>query len=70
MVNLKKQSQFAPVQNDATSFLKGDYDNTSARGVHENKANQSQIPAGIPSDRENKKGPRGLAPAALRVQIS
>jgi len=39
--NLKKQSQFAPAQIGAKSFLKGDYDNKLAGGDKENKANQS-----------------------------
>jgi len=39
---LKKQSQFAPAQNGAKSYLKGDYDNKRVCGIAENKANQSQ----------------------------
>jgi len=69
-VDLKKQSQFAPAQSGVTSFVKEDYDNKPDCGDEENKANQSQIPAGIPSDWEDKKGPRGKKLAALRVQIS
>ena len=34
---LKKQSQFVPGQNGATSYLKGDYDNNPAFRVEENK---------------------------------
>ena len=43
--DLKKQSQFVPGQNGATSFVKGDYDNKPAGGADENKAKQSQFPA-------------------------
>jgi len=39
--NLKKQSQFAPAQNIAKSYMKGDYDNIPASGAEENKAKQS-----------------------------
>jgi len=39
---LKKQSQFAPAQVGAKSFMKGDYDNIAAGGVKKNKAKQSQ----------------------------
>jgi hypothetical protein len=41
--NLKKQSQFAPAQVDAKSFVKGDYDNKPAIGDGENKANLSLL---------------------------
>jgi hypothetical protein len=41
--DLKKQSQFVPGQTGAKSFVKGDYDNTSAHRAEENKANQSQF---------------------------
>ena len=50
-VDLKKQSQFAPVLMGAKSFVKGDYDNKPAGGAKENKANQSQLHA-----RETTKG--------------
>ena len=43
--DLKKQSQFAPAENDAKSFLKGDYDKKPAGGAEENKAKQSQFHA-------------------------
>ena len=39
--DLKKQTQFAPAQMGATSYLKGDYDNKPAGGAYENKANPS-----------------------------
>ena len=38
---LKKQSQFVPGQNGATSYLKGDYDNKPACEADENKANKA-----------------------------
>jgi hypothetical protein len=44
---LKKQSQSAPGQVDATSFAKEDYDNNPAGGAEENKAKQSQFPAPV-----------------------
>jgi hypothetical protein len=37
----KKQSQFVPGQNGATSYIKGDYDNNSPAGDEENKAKQT-----------------------------
>jgi hypothetical protein len=43
VVNLKKQSQFAPAQNSAKSYVKGDYENKPVPGAKENKANQSQF---------------------------
>ena len=43
--NLKKQSQFAPVQIGAISCVKGDYGIIQACQVEENKANQSQFHA-------------------------
>ena len=43
ITDLKKQTQFVPGQNGATSFEKGDYDNNSPAGDEENKANQSQF---------------------------
>ena len=43
--DLKKQSQFVPGENDAKSFVKGDYDKMSANSDDENKANLSQFPA-------------------------
>ncbi len=42
--DLKKQSQFAPSEVDAKSFVKGDYGDKPAGGVEENNANQSQTP--------------------------
>jgi hypothetical protein len=42
-VNLKKQSQFAPAQMRAKSFLKGDYENKPRRGLRRKKAKQSQF---------------------------
>jgi hypothetical protein len=42
-VDLKKQSQFAADQNDAKSFMKGDYSNKPAGGDEENKAKFKQI---------------------------
>jgi len=44
-IDLKKQSQFAPAQIDAKSYMKGNYGIIPACGVEENKANQSQTPA-------------------------
>jgi len=41
--NLKKQSQFAPAQYSAKSYMKGDYDNKPVSGAEENKAKQSQF---------------------------
>jgi hypothetical protein len=41
--NLKKQTQFMLDEIGAKSFMKGDYDKTSAAGDEENKANRSQI---------------------------
>jgi hypothetical protein len=41
---LKKQSQFVPGLNGATSYMKGDYDKIPLRGARKNKANQSQSP--------------------------
>jgi hypothetical protein len=43
--DLKKQSQFVPGQNDATSYVKGDYDNYQAGEGEQNKAIQSQFSA-------------------------
>ncbi|HUT45726.1 MAG TPA: hypothetical protein VMX36_05540 [Sedimentisphaerales bacterium] len=43
---MKKQSQFAPAQNSAKSYVKGDYDNIPASGAEENKAKQSQFQMG------------------------
>jgi len=40
---LKKQSQFAPAQVGAKSFMKEDYDNNAAGGAQKNKAKQSQF---------------------------
>jgi len=40
---LKKQSQFAPAQIGAKSFMKGNYDNIAAGGDEKNKAKQSQF---------------------------
>jgi len=40
--DLKKQSQFTPGQNGATTYVKGEYDNKPVRRIDENKANQSQ----------------------------
>ena len=40
---LKKQSQFAPAQVGAKSFMKGNYDNKSAGGDEKNKPKQSQF---------------------------
>jgi hypothetical protein len=39
VVNLKKQSQFAGVQIEANSFLKGNYNNMPPFGAQKNKAN-------------------------------
>ena len=44
-VDLKKQTQFVPGQNGATSFMKGDYVNIPAGRTEENKAKQSQFSA-------------------------
>jgi len=41
--DLKKQTQFAPAEMVATSFLKRDYDKTPVHGTEENKAKQSQL---------------------------
>ncbi|HUT46912.1 MAG TPA: hypothetical protein VMX36_11550, partial [Sedimentisphaerales bacterium] len=43
--DLKKQTQFAPDEIGAKSFVKGDYVNKPACGAEENKAKQSQSPA-------------------------
>ena len=40
--DLKKQTQFAPAEMVATSFLKRDYDKTPVHGTGENKAKRSQ----------------------------
>jgi hypothetical protein len=42
-VNLKKQSQSAPVAKDVSPFMSSCYDDFSAAGIGENKANQSQF---------------------------
>ena len=42
-VDLKRQSQFAPVQMGAKSFAGERYENKPRPGLRENKANQSQI---------------------------
>jgi hypothetical protein len=50
-VDLKKQSQFVPGLNGATSCVKGDYDNIPLCGAQKNKAKQSQYnrsPQGVP----------------------
>ncbi|MGB2864109.1 MAG: hypothetical protein WBC05_12340, partial [Sedimentisphaerales bacterium] len=54
-VDLKKQSQYAPAEVGATSYLKGDYENISAGGAEENKANQSQFPAPEPTEGAGKR---------------
>jgi hypothetical protein len=41
--DLKKQSQFAPARISAKSFVEGDYENRSRRGLRENKANSKPI---------------------------
>jgi len=43
--DLKKQTQYAPAEMGATSFMKGDYENNPAGRAEENKAKQSQSPA-------------------------
>jgi len=43
--DLKKQSQFVPGQNGATSYTKGDYNKIPLCGAQENKANQTQFQA-------------------------
>jgi hypothetical protein len=61
--DLKKQTQYVQDLMDAKSLMKGDYDNKPAGRIEENKANQacpehverSQIPAGIPSVRQDKR---------------
>jgi hypothetical protein len=58
MGNLKKQSQFAPGQNDITSYEKGDYDIIPPCGAHKNKAKQSQLAGLWPEIRSTKLGIR------------
>jgi len=52
ITDLKKQSQFVPGINGATSYMKGDYDNNPVNGIEENKPKQSQpqwdTPRGVP----------------------
>jgi hypothetical protein len=45
--DVKKQTQFAPAVMGATTFEKGGYSNIPADRTEENKANQSQLPAGV-----------------------
>ena len=52
--DLKKQSQFVPGQNGATSYLKGDYGNKPAHGVEENKANSKPNTGLWPETRSTK----------------
>ena len=52
--DLKKQSQFAPGEIGAKSFMKGDYEDIPACGVEENKANQSQLHAPTLAKRAEK----------------
>jgi len=53
--DLKKQTQYAPAEIGATSFLKRDYENNPAGDVEENKAKQSQFPAPEPAERAGKR---------------
>jgi hypothetical protein len=39
MMNLKKQSHFAEVQDGVNSYIKGRYDNITVGGRRKNKAN-------------------------------
>jgi len=48
--DLEKQSQFAPGQNGATTYTKGDYDKSPLCGAQENKANQSQLQTSVSLD--------------------
>jgi hypothetical protein len=41
--DLKKQTQYAPAEFGAKSFVKGDYDEKPSGGIGENKAKQSQF---------------------------
>jgi hypothetical protein len=52
--DLKKQSQFVPGQNGATSCVKGDYDNKLAGGDDKNKAKQSQLHTCVPTKSAGK----------------
>ena len=61
--DLKKQSQFVPGLNGATSYLKGDYDKMPAAGEDENKANQTQLQ----KDLQHVKGLRGQIATAIRA---
>jgi len=62
--DLKKQSQFAPAENDAKSFLKGDYDNKPAGGAEENKAKQSQTKP-ISRSRADQRSEKKQVPGTL-----
>ena len=62
-VDLKKQSQSVPGLNGAKSYLKGDYDNTPACRIDENKANQSQLR----TDKQLTEPVRGEIAPALRA---
>ena len=42
-VNLKKQSQFVPGQNGATSYMKGDYDNIPVCRAQKTKPNKANL---------------------------
>ena len=47
--DLKKQSQFTQPLMGVTSYMKGEYDNNPASGLEENKPNQSQFHATLPT---------------------
>jgi len=49
--NLKKQSQFAPAQVCAKSFIKGNYDNKAAVGDEKTKPNKANFCTGSPFHR-------------------
>jgi len=66
-VDLKKKSQFAPAEIGVMSFVKGDYDNKPARGVEENKPNQSQFLV-HPSEKGGGKKPSREAPGGSRMR--
>ena len=61
--DLKKQSQFVPGLNGATSFEKGDYDKIPSCRTQENKAKQSQFQ----KDLQHVKSLRGQIVTAIRA---
>jgi len=61
--DLKKQSQFVPGLNGATSYIKGDYDKITGRSDDENKAKQSQLQ----TDKRLNESVRGQIATAIRA---